>query len=152
MIERGGVQYEVPGKTSREILSAMTKRLPGCPGLDAEALLTAMMEREALMSTGIGKGIALPHPRTPMLGEGQLPFVAIGFPANPVEWDTPDGSTVHTVFLIVSFSARQHLTTLSYINVLCQQEGFYALVKERAPRETLIAAVRDVEAAWTDGR
>lgn len=152
MLQRGGVYYDIPGGNPREILEAMAALLPKSPALDTGVLLEAMLEREALMSTGIGKGIALPHPRTPLLGEGGRPFVAIGFPARPIDWDTPDGSKVHTVFLIVSFSAKQHLNTLSHINVLCQQERFYSLVSKRASEETLVAAVREAEAAWAAER
>jgi PTS system nitrogen regulatory IIA component len=110
------------------------------------------------MSTGIGRGIALPHPRNPLIGEAALttplplvaalPLVAIAFPAQPVDWNTPDGSRVHTVFLIISTSAKQHLGVLSKINFLCQQEKFVSLIKTRAPKEKIIAAIRKAEAAW----
>lgn len=151
MIERGGVYYGIAGANLREILAAITVMIPQYAFLDSQALLQAILEREALMSTGIGKGIALPHPRTPLLGEGGKPFVAIGFPAQPLEWDTPDGSKVHTVFLIVSSSAKQHLNTLSKINFLCQQEKFYSLIKERASEEELITAISEAESAWAKG-
>jgi PTS system nitrogen regulatory IIA component len=100
------------------------------------------------MSTGVGKGIALPHPRTPLLKEGDEPFVALAFPDQPIDWNTPDSSKVQTVFLIVSCSAKQHLSTLSRINFLCQQENFYALIKAKASKEKIIAAIQEAEAAW----
>jgi PTS system nitrogen regulatory IIA component len=148
LIERGGVYHHIAGSSSGEILANVTGLLPPFPLLDKQALLQAILEREALMSTGIGKGVALPHPRAPLLGEDGQPFVAVAFPALPVDWDTPDGSKVHTLFLIVSASAKQHLHTLSRINFLCQQEQFYSLIKSQASGGEIIAAVREAESAW----
>ncbi|MDR0582886.1 MAG: PTS sugar transporter subunit IIA [Treponema sp.] len=148
LIERGGVYHKVPGSYPGEILSRLIGLLPDFPALKKEALLQAVLEREALMSTAIGKGIALPHPRVPVLEEE--PFVAIAFPVQPIDWSAPDGSRIHTVFLIVSSSAKQHLGTLSKINFLCQQEKFYSLIEARSSKEEIAAAIRDAETAWTE--
>jgi PTS system nitrogen regulatory IIA component len=120
------------------------------------------------MSTGIGRGIALPHPRNPIpvggatVGDASvdgkpsatppqpaLPLVALAFPSEPIDWNTQDGSKVHTVFLLVSISAKQHLDTLSEINFLCQQEKFYSLITNRASKEKIIEAIQKAEKAWT---
>ena len=150
LVKRGGVYRNVPGGYPREILTNLTNLLPAFPSLKTETLLREVLEREALMPTGIGKGIALPHPRTPLLEEGENPFVAIAFPVRPLDWHTPDGSKVHTIFLIVSKSAKQHLGVLSKINFLCQEEKFYSLIKTQASKEDIIAAIREAEAKWAD--
>jgi len=150
LIERGGIYHRVEGANPQEILSHMAALLPVIPGLDSAALLRATMEREALMSTGIGRGIAVPHPRNPLLGEGELPFAALGFPAVPVDWNTPDGSGVYAVFWLVSVSAKQHLSALSKINFLCQQEKILALIKAQAAADDVIAAIRETENAWIE--
>jgi PTS system nitrogen regulatory IIA component len=110
--------------------------------------LRAALERESLISTGIGGGIALPHPRTPLLKDDDEPFVALAFPVQPVDWNTQDGSKVHTIFLIVSNSVKQHLQTLSKINFLCRQEKFNSLIKARASKDEIIAAIHEAETAW----
>jgi len=150
LVEHGGVHREVGGESMKEVVSAIIGLLPPVPALDREKLRREILEREALISTGVGRGIALPHPRSPMLagGSAEAPMVAIAFPAQPVDWNTQDGSKVRTVFLIISSSVRQHLGTLSKINFLCQQEKFYALIERRAPREEIIAAIGEAEAAW----
>lgn len=170
LIERGGVYYDVPGSNPKDMLAGLIGLLPPLPGLDPEKLLAEILEREALVSTGVGRGIALPHPRNPMLTPGgedplpvtatpaqpkaqlpsavSLPLVALAFPAGPIDWNTPDGSKVHTVFLLVSISAKQHLNAMSKINFLCQQEKFYSLIRARASKEIIIAAIREAETAW----
>jgi PTS system nitrogen regulatory IIA component len=130
LIERGGIHYNVPGSNPKELLAGAIGLLPPVSSLDPQELYREILEREALMSTGVGRGIALPHPRNLMLGDGGGaafgggatgggdPLVMIVFPVQPLDWNTQDGSKVHTVFLIVSSSAKQHLNTLSKINFL----------------------------------
>ncbi|MDR2435361.1 MAG: PTS sugar transporter subunit IIA [Treponema sp.] len=149
LIERGGVYHKVSGSHPEETLSELIGLLPDFPSLKKEALLRAVLEREALMSTAIGRGIALPHPRIPILEEKE-PFVAIAFPVQPVDWSAPDGGNIHTIFLIVSSSAKQHLKALSKINFLCQQEKFYSLIEARSSKKEIAAAIRDAEAAWAE--
>jgi PTS system nitrogen regulatory IIA component len=147
LVEKGGVFYGIRGTNPREVISGVIDALP--PSLFAEkaALLEAVLEREALMSTGIGGGIALPHPRNPMAaGDGQ--FVTIAFPASAIDWNALDGGPVSTVMLIVSASAKLHLHTLSRINFLCRQESFARLLERRGSRDEIIAAVRRAEEAW----
>ena len=148
LIERGGIHYRVPGASPKEVITEVLDLLPADPGLDSNGLLREILEREALMPTGIGRGIALPHPRNPPLGETGRPLVALAFPMQPLDWNTPDGSKVDTVFLIVSSSAKQHLGALSKITFLCQQEKFIKLIKTQASKEAIIAAIRKAETAW----
>ncbi|MCL2600390.1 MAG: PTS sugar transporter subunit IIA, partial [Treponema sp.] len=122
LVEHGGVHHDVSGANVKELVSVMLDLLPPIPAIDMDRLFREILEREALISTGVGRGIALPHPRNPMLGEGDMPLVAIVFPDRPIDWNTQDGSRVHTVFLMISSSVKQHLGTLSKINFLCQQE------------------------------
>jgi PTS system nitrogen regulatory IIA component len=150
LVERGGVYHNVPGTTPKELLAAVINCLPPLPSLDTNQLYREILEREALVSTGIGKGIALPHPRNPLIGEDGEPFVAVVFSAQPLDWNAPDGIKVHTVFLIVSSSTKQHLSTLSKINFLCQQEEFYTLIKERASEEVIVAAIQKAETKWKE--
>ena len=149
LIEKGGVYHSLPGASPKEILSEIIGLLPSVPGLDTKKLFAEILQREALVSTGIGRGIALPHPRNPMLREDGQPLVVLAFPSELLDWSTPDGSKVHTVFLIVSVSAKQHLNALSKINFLCQQEKFYSLIKNQASKEEIIQAIREAEAAWS---
>ncbi|MCL2762619.1 MAG: PTS sugar transporter subunit IIA [Treponema sp.] len=146
LIERGGIYYNVPGTSPKELIAGGIERLPSIPAIEPPRLYREILEREALMSTGMGRGIALPHPRNPMVREN--PLVMLLFPDQPLDWNTHDGSKVHTVFLIVSASTEQHLNTLSKINFLCQQEKLYTLIKDRSSPEKIIAAIREAETSW----
>jgi len=148
LLKRGRIYYNVPGSSQKEVISNLIDMLPELSGEKRKALLKAVMEREAIMSTGVENGIALPHPRTPMLDENENPFISIAFPAKSPDWQTPDGSEVHTIFLIVSKSPKQHLGVLSKINFLCQQEEFFKLISAQTSENSIISAIEEMEKNW----
>lgn len=148
LLMRGGIYYDVPGGSPKEIIFNLINMLPDLSSEKRKALFNAVMEREAILSTGMENGIALPHPRTPMLDENENPFIAAAFPAVSPDWQTSDGSEVHTVFLIVSKSPKQHLGVLSKINFLCQQEEFIKLISANASKELIINTIERMETKW----
>jgi len=129
LIKKGGVYRNIQGRSPREVLGALIGALTPVPSVPAEKLLGAVLEREDLMSTGIGGGIAIPHPRNPLTGPDSGQFVALAFPERPVDWNSLDGGKVDTILLIVSSSAKQHLKILSEISFFCRQEEFCRLLK-----------------------
>jgi PTS system nitrogen regulatory IIA component len=149
LIERGGVYGDIKGTTPREALTNFIKALSPVPPIPGDKLLEAVMEREALMSTSIGGGIALPHPRNPLAAETSEQFAAVAFLEKSVDWNSLDGEPVDTLLLIVSSSAKQHLRTLSEITFFCRQEDFKLLLKNHASREELLRFIREAEKKWT---
>jgi PTS system nitrogen regulatory IIA component len=150
LINRGGVYSGLAGTGAREILTALVNnlQLPPDTALDRRQLLKAALEREDLMTTAIGRGIALPHPRNPPVTDSAHQFVAIAFPEAPVNWNALDGEKVYAAIFIVSASPKLHLSTLSKINYLCQQESFRELLAKHASQEELVRAVAEAEQTW----
>jgi PTS system nitrogen regulatory IIA component len=148
LIQRGGVLYHIRGNTPEEVLKTLIRAIPAFPSINRERLLEAVLEREALMSTAIGKGIALPHPRTPLITDPNEQRVVIAFLDHGVDWKALDGEPVHTVMLIVSASTKLHLRILSGINFFCRQEQFSGLLKQRPSPEEITGALNAVEETW----
>jgi PTS system nitrogen regulatory IIA component len=148
LIEKGGIYYKVPGTSPKEVLSVLIGFLPHQEAIQNEALLNAVLEREALMSTAIGRGIALPHPRNPAVSKSEDQFAALAFLEHPVNWNALDGKPVDVLLLIVSASAKLHLHTLSKITFFCQQDAFLELLKKRASKEDIIRFIKDTERDW----
>jgi PTS system nitrogen regulatory IIA component len=152
LINRGGIYYHVAGSSVRELLDNLISGLKLPPETDAainrEQLLNAALEREELMTTAVGRGIALPHPRSPLITDSTLQFVAIALFEQPVNWNALDGEKVHSAIFIVSAATKLHLYTLSRINYLCRREGFRELLERRAPKEEIIHVIAESEQAW----
>ncbi|MBA3722689.1 MAG: PTS sugar transporter subunit IIA [Parachlamydiaceae bacterium] len=62
-----------------------------------DAFYKAIIERERIVSTGIGMGVAIPHAKLP--GFDQF-FIAIGILQKPVDWDSLDHAPVRLIFMI----------------------------------------------------
>ncbi|MFA6506772.1 MAG: PTS sugar transporter subunit IIA [Treponemataceae bacterium] len=149
LVKRGGVFYNLSGNTPSEVLADAVSAIPLPEGIDRAKLLTAVLEREALMPTAIGDGIALPHPRSPLILDPARQFVAVCFLRQPIDWRALDGKPVGTAILIFSASPRLHLQTLSRVNFLCRQSAFRKLLQGRASREELVAAIEAAERTWS---
>lgn len=97
-------------------------------GTDAsiEDLRTAVEEREAVLSTGIGHGVAVPHGRSGQIGSL---LVSAGVTPAPIEYGSLDGLPVRLLFLLVGpeHEAGLHVKALSRITRLVRQP----LVRER---------------------
>jgi PTS system nitrogen regulatory IIA component len=119
------------------------------PAVDRTALLAAVLEREALMSTAVGNGIALPHPRNPVIAASSEQLVSIVFAESGLNWEALDGKPVHTVMLLLSASPRMHLHTLSRINYFCQQRSFVELLEQRASPAEILRIIEETEKTWS---
>jgi len=148
LIERGGVYYNVAGSTPADALKEALCVLSLPAGVDRERLLAAVLEREALMPTAIGNGVAIPHPRNPMVSDPAVQRVAVFFLKMPVPYNALDRKPVSVLFLILSADARSHLGVLASLSHLCQSREFVALLAGRPSTAELTAFIAKAESSW----
>jgi mannitol/fructose-specific phosphotransferase system IIA component (Ntr-type) len=107
-------------------------------------LLRAVREREAVLSTGIGNGVAIPHGKSSVIPELRM---AAGTAEQPVDFDALDGQPVQLLFLLVGpeSAAGPHIKALSRIaRIIRNNDVRRALVAARTP-EDFIAALKEAE-------
>jgi nitrogen PTS system EIIA component len=150
LIERGGVYYNIAGSSPVEVLNEATKAMALPKSLDRESLLIAILEREALMPTALGHGVAIPHPRNSMLADPGAQRVAVFFLKSPVAYNALDRKPVTVLFLILSADARNHLATLAAVSHLCQSPDFLGFLAKRPSKEELVERIAEAEASWAD--
>jgi PTS system nitrogen regulatory IIA component len=148
LLNCGGVFYNIPGNTVKDVINNFLAMINLPAELDKNVLLQAILEREQLMSTGMGNGIALPHPRNPLAEKPEQQSISIGFPKTEINWKALDGKPVHAIILIVSASPKLHLHTLSKISFLCREESFAELLRNQSSAEIIRKAIQEAEAAW----
>lgn len=112
--------------------------------INNKVLVDDLMEREKLGSTGIGKGIALPHVRTEAV-EGVV--VAFGRSEKGVDFNALDDKPVHLFFLIASpeNSENEYLNTLARVSRLLKKDQFREELLEAESNEAIIALFREKE-------
>jgi PTS system nitrogen regulatory IIA component len=101
--------------------------------------------REALCSTGIGNGIAIPHPRGPIVLGLAEPHVTLAFLREPIDYRAIDGKPVSILFLIISTTVHVHLRLLSHLMFALQDVEFRGLLDRRASEELIITKSAEIE-------
>lgn len=147
-IERGGVFFNVRGESPegalRELIQAA--RLPAT--LDKEGLLKAVLERESLMSTAVGDGIAIPHPRSPMIPDQGEERIVVAYTKEGVDFRAIDKKRVYALFLILSSNQKDHLQILSQLSFLFHDKAFIKTLETRPSKEELCAVIRAIRKDW----
>ena len=127
------------------VIAELTHHLVNHSGGGFDEVLGAVEEREAVLSTGIGFGVAIPHARSSAVRELS---VVCGLSTVPVPYDSIDGEPVRLFFLIVGpeSSAGQHVKLLSRIARLVRRDNLRQKLCEASSPEEFYAALLDAEA------
>ncbi len=129
------------GTGKRDALNQMVDAIAktGCV-TDVEAFRKAVHDREAVMSTGIGGGVAIPHVR---INEVQKPVIGIGISSAGIDFNTLDGLPVRTVILFAmpSGSQREYLSLLAEVMRTLKPEDFRERLAKCATAAEVIATI-----------
>lgn len=144
-LRRGGVIYDLDCRDKTTALRAVCDVLPLPPKVDREELHTVLVAREALCSTGIGNGVAIPHPRGPIVLGIPEPQVTLGFLQHPIEYGALDKKPVSILFVIISTTVHVHLLLLSHLMYGLQDQEFRQLLDRRVPQDQILATLEKIE-------
>jgi len=144
-MKRGGVSYDIEGDDVESVLKVSTMGLPQLSDASKTTLHQRLLEREQLMSTGIGKGVAIPHPRTPLKEMGDESILATFFLRNPVDFGSIDDKPVFVLFILLSPSTKEHLNLLSRLAFCVRDDGFVSFLKTAPNAEALFSRIEGFE-------
>jgi len=109
-------------ETRDDALKSMTTTLHQVGKIqDSETFYNAIIERERIVSTGIGMGVAIPHAKLPTFDDF---FIAIGLLQRGIEWNALDGAPVRVIFMIGGPDDKQteYLQILSRLTFALKDE------------------------------
>jgi len=104
---------------------------------DIEKVRTAIHDREKIMSTGVGKGFAIPHGKTNAVNEV---IAAFGKTIDDIDYEALDGEPVHLIFLLVGRDdmVSKHIKLLSRISRMMNKDDFrQRLIDAKSEREII---------------
>ncbi len=146
------VEAATKKKALQRLSECLTKALPEDEGEDAEAevsemdILDALIGRERLGSTGLGKGVSLPHGR---LSELTAPVAGLITLTEGVDFEAPDSETVDVLFglLVPEESTDEHLQILAHMAKAFSDEELCA--KIRACNSQDVDLLHDLLQNWS---
>ncbi|MBI2569178.1 MAG: PTS sugar transporter subunit IIA [Candidatus Schekmanbacteria bacterium] len=143
------IEFDLHPKDKRDVLQQLVDRLHATGDVRAKKqLMEKLWEREQLMSTGIGSGIAIPHATSEdvsgiLVGLGRVP--------GGVEFAALDEQPVYLVFLLVApLDARgQHVKLLARISRMVKQAKLVERLRDAGSAEQMFRVVADAEEETT---
>lgn len=148
ILVRDAVILDLVSETKDEVLEEMSQALAKAEvGIDADRLLEVLVEREALQSTGIGEGVAIPHGKLPGLDRLVASFARS---VAGVDFESIDGQATQLFFLLVvpEHSGGQHLKALARISRFFRDAGFRKRLLEAERLEQIFKAVEEEDAKF----
>jgi len=110
-------------------------------GLDERTILDALIERERLGTTGIGRGVALPHTRLSSLRRIFCAFVR----TKPVDFESVDDKPVDLIFLLLvpEEAGADHLKALARLSRLLRNESVATALRQAKDPQTVHRLIED---------
>jgi PTS system nitrogen regulatory IIA component len=142
---KGGVVTNLPTKNKQELIRMVMKKAAPRLGLDPDVCVELLLDREALMSTALNSGLAVPHPRDIVLEIPGSDTIITVFPDKPIDFGALDGQPVHTLFFLFSASDKTHLHLLSKLAHLGSQPASLEFLASKPNAETLLAYIKEWE-------
>ncbi len=143
-IYKGDVLCHLEGNSKEEIINNVMYQTADQLGLDAEAVSDLLLERESLMPTALGDGIAVPHTRELLLG-GLFDAVVIVFLKKPIDWGALDGRPVHTLFFLFACDDKRHLNLLAKIAHYVSSGEAKRTLQDKPTKELLLEEIKKWE-------
>ena len=144
-IRAGGILYRIEGRDRKEVLRQVVEQLHVPDEVNRSFLLKVLLAREALGSTGIGDGIAIPHVRNPIVLHVTRPSITIAFLERAVDFEAIDGKPVSTLFTMISPTVRAHLHLLARLAFVLRNGDVRRNLEKRGTREEILAGIQKVE-------
>jgi PTS system nitrogen regulatory IIA component len=147
-VQNGGVYFDIPAKDMKSALAGCVNAIKSIPEDFKPDLLDRLLEREAALSTGIGNGIAIPHPRV-QLAYLNEPLVAMCSLEHPVDYNALDHQPVSLLFVILCPDLKMHLHLLSSLSFCLRDKAFIQFLESRPDLEQLVEKIEALQALNT---
>lgn len=146
-VVRDSVRAELAAEDKEGVIREMVQSLQAAGGIETgefESIVKAILKREELGSTGIGRGVAVPHTKHPSVDK-LVGTVAVS--REGVDFDSLDGEKVHLFFLLISPPDRpgDHLRALENISRQLRDDTFCRFLKQSKNNEDILQLLDEAD-------
>ncbi len=141
------VKSEITASNKQGVIREMVQSLLDAGGIkqeDYEGIVKSISKREELGSTGIGRGIAVPHTKHPSV---ERPVGCVAVCADGIDFDSLDCEKVYLFFLLVSPPERpgEHLRALEHITRQLKDDTFCRFLKQAKNKEDILTLLEEAD-------
>src|SRR6476646_4477388 len=146
LIAPEAVYPSLKAKTKKQALQDVAQRAAVLTGLDAREIFDTLLQRERLGSTGVGRGIAIPHGRIATLPRIVSLFARL---EEPIDFEALDGEPVDLIFLLLApeHAGADHLKALARISRLLREPTTIEKLKAAKDRAALYSVLTEPAAS-----
>lgn len=141
----GRIIPELKGESKEDIINELIDLFKDDENVvDLDNIRTAVLEREKIMSTGVGKGFAIPHAKTNAVGDI---IAAFGKLNKPIDFQSLDSEPVNLVMLLVAKENQvgTHIKLLSRISRMVNNDEFRKQLTNAGTKEEILAVFEEEE-------
>ncbi|MBU4002357.1 MAG: PTS sugar transporter subunit IIA [Proteobacteria bacterium] len=142
VLNKNAILADLKSTDKKGVIEELASPLAQIAGMDQENLVTVLLERERLGSTGIGGGIGIPHGKFKELNTLLLGF---GLSRKGVDFESMDNRPTHIFFMLITpeNSTGLHLKLLSRISRLLKNDLFKEKLQQAANADEIFGVIQD---------
>ncbi len=142
LIKQDGVIASLKAKSKKQVLHELAQKAAQLTGIDDRVIFETLLQRERLGSTGLGRGIAIPHGKPAGLKHITCIFARLD---SPIDFEATDGEPVELVFLLLApvDAGADHLKALARISRLLRDPLSIEKLKSSRDRAALFSVLTE---------
>jgi len=146
LLNENAVTLSLKARDKESCIKELVQLLEAAHGVNTKGeILSKVLQRESMMSTGIGNGVAIPHGKTRLLD--QL-VAACGVAPGGIEFDSMDGEPTSLFVLLVSPESLRapHVKALANVSRLLKEESIRSALNQSKTPQEFMTVLREAEA------
>ncbi len=149
ILKPDGIIANLRATSKKQALQELAKRAAVLSGQHERAIFDVLLERERLGTTGVGRGIAIPHGKLPTLDHVYGIFARL---ERPIDFDAVDDQPVDLIFLLMApeSAGADHLKALARVSRLLRDQTLCEKLRGCETADAIAALVKENEAANAD--
>ncbi|MCI4660544.1 MAG: PTS sugar transporter subunit IIA [Neomegalonema sp.] len=138
------IHPDLKASSKKQLLQELADNSASHAGIESRALFTALLERERLGSTGVGRGIAIPHCRSTEIEQIQGHLVRL---VKPVDFDSIDGAPIDLAVLLIApeSAGSDHLKALARVSRVLRDPAICAKLRGAENAMAMHAIIADMQ-------
>ena len=139
-IYKGCVINNVEGSSKEDVIRQVMDQASNILNINSDIVSDMLIERENMMSTALGGGIAVPHTRDFLLHDYTDAAIVV-YLKNPIDWNSIDGTMTDTCIFLFACDDKRHLNLLAKVAHLTRIDEIKKVLEQRPEKEKLLESI-----------